>query len=83
MAKFGPGNYPVDDRMVETSVRKTITIKVIDGKQDTLDESRVDYITGVPSDILFIWRKDIQYISFWNQRNECVEIPVSQVLSID
>jgi hypothetical protein len=40
-------------------------------------------VCSAPSDVLFYTRDGIQYCSFWNPGKVLVQIPVSQLISID
>lgn len=62
-----------------------VQVKVLDGKQDTLDETRVDYQVGIPNDILFYFKDGIQYAQWWERSSppRLVCVPVSQIVSID
>lgn len=67
---------------------KRIIVKVIDGKENTVDESHVVYLTAEKSpdkqeSIVFYTVNGIQYAGFWSRDGGLVEIPVSQILSID
>lgn len=67
------------------SFNKRITVKVLDGKENTQDESRVTYLVGIPSDILFFEKDGIVYSSFWDTAlpPNLIQIPVRQIVAID
>lgn len=60
-----------------------VQVKVLDGKQDTVDETRIDYRVGIPNDILFFFKDGIQYASWWDKNYLLIQVPVSQIVSID
>ena len=62
-----------------------VQVVVLDGKEDTVDETRVTYRVGVPSDVLFYTKNGIRYAQFWNITvpSTLTTIPVSQIVSID
>lgn len=64
---------------------RKVQVIVLDGKENTLDETRVDYQVGIPSDVLFYTKDGIRYAQFWNMNvpPQLISIPVSQVVSID
>lgn len=64
---------------------RKVQVIVLNGKENTLDESRVDYIVGIPTDVLFYTKDGIRYAQFWNTDVEpkLISIPVSQIVSID
>lgn len=64
---------------------KRIIVKVLDGKENTIEENRVEYLTGVPEDILFYEKDGVTYANWWNRDNppNIISIPVRQIVSID
>lgn len=64
---------------------KRIIVKVLDGKENTIEENRVEYLTGVPEDILFYEKDGVTYANWWNGDNppNIISIPVRQIVSID
>ena len=61
----------------------TVTVKALDGKQDSVDETLIDYRVDIPSDILFHTRAGIIYASWWKAPNELISVPASQIVSIE
>jgi hypothetical protein len=62
-----------------------VQVQVLDGKENTVDETRVTYRVGIPSDVLFYTQGGIRYAQFWNTNVPAglISIPVSQIVSID
>lgn len=64
---------------------RRVDVIVLDGKENTVDETRVTYIVGIPTDVLFYTKNGIRYAQWWNTDVEpkLISVPVSQVVSID
>ena len=64
---------------------RRVEVFVLDGKENTVDETRVIYPVGIPTDVLFYTRDNIRYAQWWNTDVEpkLISVPVSQIVSID
>jgi hypothetical protein len=64
---------------------RIVMVKVLDGKQDTMQETIVHYPVGIPSDVLFYNRNGITYAQWWNTAIPpvLVAVPTFQILSIE
>lgn len=62
---------------------RSVMVKVIDGKENTIDETIVTYPIDIPSDVLFYTRDGILYASFWDLRHNLIEVPTTNLVSID
>lgn len=64
---------------------RRVQVIVLDGKENTQDETRVDYQVGIPTDVLFYTKDGIRYGQFWNMNcpPQLISIPITQIVCID
>lgn len=64
---------------------RKVQIKALDGKENTLDETLVDYPVGIPSDVLFFSINNTVYAQWWNTAipPRLMKVPAYQLVSIE
>ena len=64
---------------------RRVVVRVLDGKENTRDETLVTYLVGIPSDVMFYSKDGTVYAQWWDTSVEpkLISVPTYQLISID